>query len=85
MPREDAVKARAKERQGTRSDLAGNIPPKLPGSDSRDELGAMTVANTDGHSAFYAQGVAPDCKSVTVSWANETFWQVEGVYKTHSL
>ena len=58
---EDAVKARAKERQGTRSDLAGSIPPKLAGSDSRDELAKMAgVGHTTYEHALAVLDNAPE-------------------------
>ena len=46
---EKTVKAQAKARQGTRTDLHGNIPPKSAGSDSRDELAKMAGV---GHSTY---------------------------------
>lgn len=46
---ENAVKAKAKERQGTRTDLENNIVPKSAQSRSRDELAQMAGV---GHSTY---------------------------------
>lgn len=46
---EKTVKAQAKARQGTRTDLHGNLPLKSAGSDSRDELAKMAGV---GHSTY---------------------------------
>ena len=46
---EHTVRAQAKERQGTRTDIEGNILPKSAGSDTRDILADMAGV---GHSTY---------------------------------
>lgn len=46
---ENSVREQAKERQGTRNDLKGNIVPKSAGSDTRDILADMAGV---GHSTY---------------------------------
>ena len=69
---EDAVKAQAKERQGTRTDLQNNIPLKSAGSDARDELAQM--AGVSGKTYEHATAVLDNAPEPVVQADSPGSW-----------
>ena len=80
---EQAVRAQAEERQGTRTDLQDNIPLKLAGGDSRDELAQMAEV---GHSTYeHAAAVLDNAPAPMIEATRKKELSINAAYEVTKL
>ena len=80
---EDAVKAQAKERQGTRTDLENNIMEKFPQGTARDELGAM--AGVSGKTYEHAAAILDEAPEEVIQAARRNELSINAAYEVTKL